>query len=850
MGYIYNMNRYCLLLLLGFGMKLHAQLTTTTMTPAQLVQNVLLGGGVTVSNITYTGYSNAIGSFHLSSASTIGFQDGILLTTGTVLSNDPTYGTGKGPQGPNDSNQEGVDNFTPGDVQLAALATTSMSDLYNAAVLEFDFVPHSDSIEFNYVFGSEEYPEWVCSQFNDVMGFFITGPKPAGGNYNNFNLATIPGTTYPVAINTVNPGFAGTWGSSGGCMSTSYSFWYVDNAAGNMLQYDGYTKKFKARTAVICGSTYHFKIGIADVGDGIYDSGVFIESGSFSGSGSLQVTEQVTQSADNNTINEGCGQAVVTVTRPPQSSQQADTVFLSFSGTATFNTDYTVSANPSSYVVLPAGQTSVSFTVQATADGSGTAESMEDIHINASAQMGSCMVQIADLALNINNVEPLELVTMDTTVCIGSTLDLFAFASGGSNNEIRFQWQDASGAVVSGNSQLNIPSVSGGYYVVSASDDCVGSVSDTVHVYPANENYLSSVYFDVLNNPVDTMATEKCDSVVLIFNRAGTMLSTADTFYYTLSGTAQNTIDYTGLSGSAVFLPNETSKTIPLSIPADWLTEGTETLIVSTLPSNNTRCEDPLHSDLLSVKDLDILRVDAPDTVLCVGETIHLSAYASGGYGAYSYNWSNGLGSGQSHTYTATVPETFVVEVQDGCGITSAPDTCTVSIHYNIPSINVIPDDSACYERDYFFSVNVVNASYPVSYSFQSGYAQVLHSPLASNSFVVADPTHEETIYVQITDRCLNTASDTFLLAIKDCEIVLPTIITNNNDGINEVLYFKNLWYYPNAKLIIFNRWGMKMYESGNYTNDYEPDYTDGTYYYILELSNGKIYPRYFLVTH
>jgi len=54
---------------------------------------------------------------------------------------------------------------------------------FDASILEFDFIPQSDTLKFNYIFGSEEYPEYVNSGYNDVFGFFISGPGIAGPFY-------------------------------------------------------------------------------------------------------------------------------------------------------------------------------------------------------------------------------------------------------------------------------------------------------------------------------------------------------------------------------------------------------------------------------------------------------------------------------------------------------------------------------------------------------------------------------------------------------------------------------------------------------------------------------------------
>ena len=171
--------------------KLLAQLTTATgLTPTQLVEDVLVGNGVAVSNVTYTGHAQAIGTFN-GTGTNLGLNSGIVLTTGTVLNSGDD-----GPHGPNDSGSAGLDNGAAGYGPLSSLAGTTT---HNAAILQFDFVPQSDSVRFRYVFGSEEYPEFVGTTFNDAFAFFISGPG-FGGSY---NMATIPGGGGPVAINNI-----------------------------------------------------------------------------------------------------------------------------------------------------------------------------------------------------------------------------------------------------------------------------------------------------------------------------------------------------------------------------------------------------------------------------------------------------------------------------------------------------------------------------------------------------------------------------------------------------------------------------------------------------------------------
>ena len=131
-------------------------------------------------------------------------------------------------------------------------------------------------MNFRYLFGSEEYPEWSPSTFNDAFGFFlwgpgITGPYVLAGYPNGANIATIPGGT-PVTINNV-------------CPTVNPTF-YVNNMAGaaydSTIQYDGTTVLLTAAASVQCNQTYHIKLAISNVSDQAYDSGVFLEANSFS----------------------------------------------------------------------------------------------------------------------------------------------------------------------------------------------------------------------------------------------------------------------------------------------------------------------------------------------------------------------------------------------------------------------------------------------------------------------------------------------------------------------------------------------------------------------------------------
>ncbi|MFZ4740241.1 MAG: choice-of-anchor L domain-containing protein, partial [Bacteroidales bacterium] len=326
-----------LLIIIFTGFYVQAQLTVTSasgITPQQLVQSILVGNGVSISNVTFNGSSapiswNNIGSFTTGTTPTnLGFNSGIIMASADF----------SGAPGPNSGNvSNAVSPSTPdmSDPDLLAVVGSSVTSLHDAAILEFDFIPLSDTIKFRYVFGSDEYPEYI-SGYNDVFAFFISVANPIGTNYLYENIALLPGTNTPVSIYNVNNGSSNT----GPCVNCQY---YVNNTGGASIQADGMTNVLTAWAKVMSCNQYHIKLVIADANDRILDSWVFLEANSFS---SPQVSIQKKPSNPNasalNAI-EGCSNMILTFKYPFKPSSSLPISIVSISGTATFGTDYSLS---------------------------------------------------------------------------------------------------------------------------------------------------------------------------------------------------------------------------------------------------------------------------------------------------------------------------------------------------------------------------------------------------------------------------------------------------------------------------------------------------------------------------
>lgn len=250
------------LALLGLFFLSHKAFTqiqvSDTATLTQAIQ-ALVSEGVQISNISSNCASTAWGTFE-DTTGVLGIEEGLCLASGSIWDIP----------GPNNDPGAGQNLLTPGDVDLNALGVGTTQD---ACYVQFDVTPSADTLVFNYVFGSEEYDEYVCSNFNDVFAFFISGPGITGKQ----NIALIPGTNTPVSINNVNQGNPAAFPP---CPATNPAYFVTNPTGAPELQYDGRTVVLQAMTPVTPCETYTLKLAVADVSDGILDSGVFIEKGS------------------------------------------------------------------------------------------------------------------------------------------------------------------------------------------------------------------------------------------------------------------------------------------------------------------------------------------------------------------------------------------------------------------------------------------------------------------------------------------------------------------------------------------------------------------------------------------
>jgi gliding motility-associated-like protein len=416
---------------------------------ASLVQNVLLGTGVTASNITYTGSTQAIGKFITGSTPTnLGLSSGLMLATGNIGN----------AIGPNNSTSLGTDFSLPGDALLSSICGQTTHD---ASILEFDFVPQGDTMKFRYVFGSEEYPEFVTNLFNDIFGFFVSGLDPTDYlPFTDRNIAIVPGTVNtPVAIASINN------------VIPSYPQFYVNNTNGVSIQYDGFTTVLTAWCKVVPCTSYHIKLAIADAIDGIYDSGVFLEAGSFSSAGIITSISFSNPVISNLYAIEGCNDAIVTFTMPyAEAAGFVIPYIFDGSSTAIEGIDIDTLVNP---LIIPPGSTSASIVVHpkydTIADGPKTVVLIVPTSI--------CMTEFDTVTFTVLDRPPLHInAGNDTTVACGTPTILHASHNGGLG-PYTFLWNNGST-----HDTAHVTPYMSNYFHVQITDYCGYSKSDSMHL--------------------------------------------------------------------------------------------------------------------------------------------------------------------------------------------------------------------------------------------------------------------------------------------------------------------------------------------------------------------------------
>ena len=401
--------------------------TSYAFSATQLVRDIFVKGDCqNVNNIKRIGNQVSVGYF-AGGVDVFGFDEGIILSSGDVTL----------AEGPNETIQAGMsfgDNSGDPDIDLFV-----NNPAFDVAGIEFDFVPVGKQVTFNYVFASEEYCEFVGSIFNDVFGFFVSGPGINGPYSNNsINVAKLPNSNESVSINTVNHNDNTNFYIRNEILedAAQCSLPFVQSYQ-DLIQYDGMTTPFTATIDVIPCETYHIRLLVADVGDDQLDSGVFLEMESFDLSGDLSIRAEVPDSDDPFAL-EGCKDGQFVFRRSQNNIDQPQVVHFTIGPSSTAESGLDFAPLPDS-ITIPAGETEAILPVIVFDDL--LAEPTEQLSLQLEFPC-NCNSPIT-ATLFIREAPPIEIEDAEIMACGGQELSIGPSIVNGAE-PFTYSWEDGS----------------------------------------------------------------------------------------------------------------------------------------------------------------------------------------------------------------------------------------------------------------------------------------------------------------------------------------------------------------------------------------------------------------------
>lgn len=453
------------LLLLGYAANLFAQpnggsiMTMQNNNAIELVKEIFIKGDCkNVTNIEGSGMPESFGEFD-NAGNVIGFPDGIILSTGDV----------KLAEGPNES-VETTASFanSSNDKDLSKIAT---NQLFDVAVLEFDFVPLDNEVFFQYVFASEEYCEFVGTIFNDVFGFFVSGPG-INGEFEDgaINVARLPDSDEFVSINTVNHLINDDSYVKNELPDDVSNCNIAFNPSHlNTIEYDGFTVPLTARFDVIPCETYHIRLVVGDVGDDKLDSAVFLRSKSFD-LGELATVKAIVPNREDTIAYENCADGQFVFSRPPNSNRNEPLVvdfIIDNASSATEGIDFQAVERS---VTIPVGRNNVILPIETLVD-----EEVENIETITLELQQICKCEEGSQAtLRLADARPPEIDFPLFNACANQAFTVQPQINAGVP-PFAYQWSDGSVAD-SLTETIEAPTT----YALTVTDFCQNSVSDSI----------------------------------------------------------------------------------------------------------------------------------------------------------------------------------------------------------------------------------------------------------------------------------------------------------------------------------------------------------------------------------
>lgn len=787
------MRKLLLLFLIALSFSAKAQLNISPYTNAQALAQYLVGDGIQISNVQFTGNQLMAGFFKNISGTNIDIDSGIVLTSGRAKTEGAMYGV-NAPASVLANNQMGF----PGDAQLAAYMNVPVTDLKDACILEFDFRPLGDSIRFRYVMGSEEYvPAFVCT-YNDAFAFFISGPGIIG----NQNIALVPVTNQFVSIKNVNNV------PSGACpQNTQY---YVDNTGNTRFSYSGHTSIFVAEARVQPCQTYHLKLVISDFDDQQYDSGVFLEAKSLT-SNAFQLTNltQIDPVSNMSYLVEGCATGRLKIKRQ-NATLFSQNVNFTYGGTAINGVD--VQTLPST-ITIPAGNTEAFLDINPIMDLAP--EGIEDLRIYIMAPCAAGQLITDSAIIQIRDYDILQLTPDSVNACRNEPVQLQA-----SSGYTTYSWNaDPTLSATNIPNPIAIPTQQSTTYIATATVGtcnardsvyirmkdiefvsktdliCFGNNSGQIKV-AAGAEWKSPSEFRIDNQPYQSDSTftglaagvhwiyvrdgAGClDSISVALNEPPLMVPNFTTQQSTCTGLPDGSITVSPTGGTAPFLYSIDNGANYQQGNVFNVVQGTYNILVK----DDKGCLSPTGPIVITLNDNLSVNVATPSPI-CESKSTTLTAIAPN---ALTFDWQPVTALSSTNTASTianpTVTTQYVVTVTNG-----------ICVHKDSVIVTVLPapvpdagaDIIVCYGAN-----GKLNAG-PVAEYFWSPSTYLSSTLVQSPDVIKPQSSLKYVLRVRDANGCNSLVTDTVLVTVTP-----PVKIKAIQDSMVAIGQPIKLWAYP-----------------------------------------------------
>ena len=735
-----------------------------TYSAQQLVENVLISTTcATVSNIVVSGGDFGTGEqtygYFNSGTSSFPFTDGIVLSTSRAVST----------KGPNNNllSEDAGNWFGDADLEQAL----GISNTSNATILEFDFIPLTSQISFNYIFASEEYLGSAPCNYSDGFVFLL---KEVAGTSSYQNLALVPNTNIPVKVTTVHPLIT----AGGGCPAQNEAYFGSFNSSVSPINFNGQTVAMTAKAAVIPGTIYHIKLAIADETNPLYDSAIFLSGGSFNVGTDLGPSRLI---ATNNPI---CANNTYDL----DATEPGNNYYKWFKD----GIEQLGETNPI-YTVTSSGIYKVEITLNnssCTAIGEVTIE-----YVGVPAQTTQTLVQCDE---DNDGISTFNLTLLDPIITQGNSLV---------NSVLYFENQyDAE-------NQLNVISNPTAYQNITTNQliatvtngfGCKGYVTINLQIATTLLPIINPIPICDEDGTLDGLMTIDLNQTITPF---------------VLNGLPSGLIvEYFSNINDAVLQSN--------SLPTNFtnVVPNLQTIFARIINGPDCYGIIPIQLQIVTFNPTNF---EHEDLYLCEGESLFLEV--ANGFNSYIWNTSE-----TSSIISIDKPGNYSVTVTNSYGCQATKNfTIFASSFPIITSIEIL--DFIGYNNT--VQINV-EGSGTYEYSLNGDYFQ--NTALFTNVI-----PNEYFITVRDINGCNPEAYEHIYV------LDYPKLFTPNGDGINDIWEIKNLDFYPNASLSIFDRFGKFVYNfnpnlqgwNGN-LNKNELFSTD--YWFVINLGNGRTIKGHF----